>query len=66
MVLFGFRMEPGSSRKRSYVSRSERDKIFSQQPLTGVEGRHFLNKICSVFMEGNIIKISMLHIFDNT
>ena len=66
MALDGFHMESDSSRKRSYVPRSETVERFCRQPSTGHEGRLCSNKICTVFLEGNIRKISVLPIFDNT
>ena len=64
-ILDGFCVELDSLRNPSYVSRSERYKMFGQKHSTGLEERLRSNKICSEFREGNTRKISVSTISDN-
>ena len=59
----GICMESDSLGEQSYASRSERYKRFCQQHSKGVEEMSCSYKICTVFREGNIRKISVLNYF---
>jgi hypothetical protein len=64
-VLDGLCMESDSLRKQSFASGSKRYKRFCQQHSTGLEERHCSNKICNLFREGNVRKISVLSVSYN-
>ncbi|GFG31886.1 hypothetical protein Cfor_10238 [Coptotermes formosanus] len=63
-VLDSFCLQSDSLRKHTYASCSDRWRRFFQQPFTGLEEGLCSNKICSVFREGNIRKLSVLPISD--